>query len=73
MSGARKQEPGKIWQNQAGASLLMESPEESALEDHGELRAGDLCPRCGKARLDYDGLLNLACPECGYALGGCFT
>ena len=52
---------------------LLESPEEYAQEDHGELRAGDLCPHCGKACLDYDGLLNLACPECGYALGGCFT
>jgi len=37
------------------------------------LRAGDLCPICKTERLDYDGLLNLACPQCGYALGGCFT
>jgi hypothetical protein len=37
------------------------------------LRAGDLCPACRGAHLDYDGLLNLACPACGYALGGCFT
>lgn len=39
----------------------------------GKLRAGDLCPQCKRARLDYDGLLNLSCPECGYAVGGCFT
>jgi predicted amidophosphoribosyltransferase len=38
-----------------------------------ELRAGDLCPACGAARLDYNGLLNLACPACGYSLGGGFT
>jgi hypothetical protein len=38
-----------------------------------ELRAGDLCPACGLERLDYDGLLNLSCPRCGMALGGCFT
>jgi hypothetical protein len=38
-----------------------------------ELRCGDLCPQCHAARLDYDGLLNLACPHCRYSLGGCFT
>ena len=38
-----------------------------------ELRAGDLCPRCQEEHMDYDGLLNLACPKCGYTLGGCFT
>ncbi|MBN1145918.1 MAG: hypothetical protein JXA78_01580 [Anaerolineales bacterium] len=37
------------------------------------LRAGDLCPTCGAERLEYDGMLNLACPKCGYALSGCFT
>jgi uncharacterized protein (DUF983 family) len=42
-------------------------------EEQVELRAGDLCPRCRSARLDYDGLLNLACPQCGFAIGGCFT
>lgn len=39
----------------------------------GKLRAGDLCPQCKQKRLDYDGLLNLSCPNCGYAVGGCFT
>lgn len=39
----------------------------------GDLRAGDLCPQCKQAQLDYDGLLNLSCPKCGYAVGGCFT
>jgi len=37
------------------------------------LRAGDLCPTCRLEHLEYDGLLNLACPKCGYALSGCFT
>lgn len=36
-------------------------------------RAGDLCPKCQRERLDYDGLLNLACPICGVVEGGCFT
>jgi uncharacterized protein (DUF983 family) len=35
--------------------------------------AGDTCPKCGKGKLDYDGMLNLSCLECGYSLGGCFT
>jgi hypothetical protein len=36
-------------------------------------RSGDPCPMCKKGRLDYDGLLNLSCLECGFALAGCFT
>jgi hypothetical protein len=38
-----------------------------------EMREGDLCPRCREVRLDYDGLLNLSCPKCGFTLAGCFT
>jgi hypothetical protein len=38
-----------------------------------ELRPGDLCPRCRKEKLDYDGALNLACPCCGLVQGGCFS
>jgi hypothetical protein len=34
---------------------------------------GDECPNCHEANLDYDSLLNLACPACGYTLAGCFT
>ena len=41
--------------------------------EYVHLRSGDLCPTCRVERLDYDGLLNLACPKCGYALSGCFT
>jgi hypothetical protein len=53
--------------------LAMDDKEgESAAEKH-ELRRGDLCPQCRQEHLDYDGLLNLSCAHCGYALGGCFT
>jgi uncharacterized Zn finger protein (UPF0148 family) len=38
-----------------------------------QLRSGDLCPKCKEELLDYDGLLNLSCPKCGPAVGGCFT
>jgi len=36
-------------------------------------RSGDMCPSCRQGRLEYDGRLNLACPNCAYAVGGCYT
>lgn len=36
-------------------------------------QAGDICPKCGQERLDYDGMLNLTCAACGYSEAGCFT
>ena len=39
-----------------------------------DVHSGDLCPRCRGERLDYDGLLNLVCPGCGFTPGGgCFS
>ncbi|WP_322802313.1 hypothetical protein [Thermoflexus sp.] len=32
-------------------------------------RAGDLCPICGFARLEYDGYFNVYCPICGFRTG----
>jgi len=38
------------------------------------LRSGDACPACKSGRMDYDGLLNLRCEQCGYSQGGgCFS
>jgi hypothetical protein len=34
---------------------------------------GALCSRCRQGVMDYDGLLNLVCPQCGNTEGGCFT
>jgi len=34
---------------------------------------GQPCPRCGQAKLDYNSLLNLSCPHCGYELNASFT
>lgn len=34
------------------------------------VRRGDLCPQCEQGKLDYNGLLELACDQCGYALSG---
>lgn len=36
-------------------------------------RPGDPCPQCIDGHLDYDGLLNLVCQQCGYTLAGCST
>jgi len=38
-----------------------------------ELKPGDPCPVCLNGSLDYNGVLNLECSECGYTIGGCFT
>jgi hypothetical protein len=38
-----------------------------------EPRRGELCSNCAQAELDYDGLLNLTCPHCGYSISGCYT
>ncbi|NWF63201.1 MAG: hypothetical protein HXY38_02745 [Chloroflexi bacterium] len=38
------------------------------------LRKGALCPQCGTGRLDYNGMLQLECPACGFVngeTGGC--
>lgn len=37
------------------------------------LKPGSICPKCGQGKLDYDGMLNLACPLCGFVDSGCFT
>jgi hypothetical protein len=50
-----------------------DQPQVQALPESVELRAGDLCPKCRSEHLDYDGLLNLSCPRCGFALVGCST
>lgn len=38
-----------------------------------EPREGDLCPVCKRKYLEFNGLLNLVCPDCGTVSAGCFT
>jgi Zn finger protein HypA/HybF involved in hydrogenase expression len=45
----------------------------SQAEQRVEIRSGDQCPACQSDYMDYDGMLNLTCPSCGYTQGGCFT
>lgn len=38
------------------------------------LHKGSVCPQCGEGILDYNGLLQLECPICGFVngeSGGC--
>jgi len=32
------------------------------------IRRGSSCPRCGMGKLDYNGMLDLECDQCGYSL-----
>jgi len=44
---------------------------------HGETTCqvgpDSLCPHCHSGKLEYNGLLELVCPECGYKETGSFT
>ena len=54
--------------------LLLQGKLRPAEERRAPLRAGVICPVCGKGKLDYNGLLALECSECGYTSsegGGC--
>ena len=53
---------------QTGESMIRQE-----VESPVELRSGDQCPLCNQGTLDYDGMLNLTCPNCGFEVGGCFT
>jgi len=37
------------------------------------LRPGMICARCKAAKIEYDGMLNLVCPNCGLTEAGACT
>jgi uncharacterized protein (DUF983 family) len=54
--------------------LLLGVGQPAEMESVAPLRKGDLCPKCENGYLDYNGLLQLECPVCGFVngdSGGC--
>ena len=49
--------------------LLLGIDPPEALESVTLHHRGELCPECGRAVLDYNGLLQLECSACGYTEG----
>ena len=54
-------------------SLKLEFQMDSHSKEAANLKAGEICPDCQSAPIDYDEMLNLSCPNCSYSLAGCFT
>jgi len=50
--------------------LLLGIDQPEAVEITAPHRKGDLCPVCKIEKLDYNGLLQLECPACGFAESG---
>jgi hypothetical protein len=54
--------------------LLLTGQSQPQKADTPPLRWGAPCPQCGEGKLDYNGLLQLECPKCGFVSsegGGC--
>ncbi len=54
-------------------SIKIKEEEEEESGQKTEIRFGAICPKCKQGRFDYDGLLNLVCPKCGFTSAGCLT
>ena len=65
MNKASQQQPEKPTQAPEPQVCLV-SPDVS-------LRVGMRCPRCKKAEIEYNGLLQLICPNCGLTEAGVCT
>jgi hypothetical protein len=46
---------------------------DASLQEIASPKAGDPCPQCQSTKIDYDHLLHLSCPNCRFALVGCFA
>jgi hypothetical protein len=54
--------------------LLLGIDQPEIIQTTAPLRKGETCPACGEGILDYNGLLQLECPACGFVSsegGGC--
>jgi uncharacterized protein (DUF983 family) len=43
------------------------------IDPNKSLHPGMICPRCKMGKIDYNGMLNLVCSECGLTEVGAFT
>ena len=55
--------------NLSSLELLLMGLDRPAESSRPPLRLGSECPGCGKGKLDYNGLLQLECPLCGFVSG----
>jgi hypothetical protein len=69
MNGGSQVEPMGAIQSEP----VMEAVDENETSHLNRAREGELCPNCGRAVLEYDGLLNLVCTSCHFSEAGCFT
>jgi len=47
----------------------MVSAPENEVSSRRPVRRGEPCPRCGVGVLDYNGMIDLECPVCGFTEG----
>ena len=50
--------------------LLLGIDQPNVTEVVRPLHKGGVCPQCAKAQLNYNGLLQLECPTCGFVEAG---
>jgi hypothetical protein len=68
-----KSAPNSTQRSAFEMSIHLETQDQTPQKGFAFLKAGDPCPQCQAAIIDYDSMLNLSCPDCGYTLAGCFT
>ena len=54
---------------EASLVSIQSTHQENVKYRRAPVRRGEACPRCGVGRLDYNGLLDMECPFCGYSEG----
>lgn len=65
--------PMGIWDEFSEDENTVRIPIEWHEKDANSENCLTICPACGFSVLNYDSLLNLRCPICGYTTTGSFT